>query len=157
MRPRTARWMPVSVVAAALPPSITRVSFYPHPMASLQPCLVRYGSPSRLSPPAHATCVLLSSSGAACSVLLAPRSVLSAEHVFQVVRLISRCSRRHFFHGPPPPNPMRATARCNRHHTACAFLRFSTTISGGGYVFAQEQKTETQEEFNERIENPGAP
>lgn len=37
------------------------------------------------------------------------------------------------------------------------FLRFSTTtILGGGYILAQEQKTETQEEFNKRMENPGA-
>lgn len=37
------------------------------------------------------------------------------------------------------------------------FSRFSMTTVGGGLTFAQQQQTETLEEFNERMENPGAP
>lgn len=48
------------------------------------------------------------------------------------------------------------TRRHRYHTTRFHVLSFSTTTLGGGYLFAQEHKTETREEFHDSWENPGA-
>lgn len=101
---------------------------------------------------------LLSSSCSARSVLFAPRCDLSAGHLFLVIQLGPRCSRRHVSYCSSAPNPIRAKLGATvTRLLMLTFSRFSTTCVGGGLIFAQQQQTETQEEFNERMENPGAP
>ena len=59
------------------------------------------------------------------------------------------------FHGPHTPSKFtHSTAQSSPHHS---YSRFSASnIIGGGYRLAQERKTETLQEFNARMENPGA-